>query len=177
MQWMRGAVAILGLAAAGCDQFTAPTDTGLGSPGDLASPPAPVADLEDFRGRSYSDFVAAHEGRFGPEALALSAPDGARLDRIMAGASGMPLRGGGVEALVFRGCAESGCADGLGVVAVDAENGAVFVGLRNGPNEDVLIPNDRLEALLRLNAPNRDWTGVAVDESPTQTPPGVPAQP
>jgi hypothetical protein len=79
--------------------------------------------------------------------------------------AGQLLGGGGAEALVFRGCAETGCNDGAAVVAIDTATGAAFVAVHDAGGAEVLTPNDRLEALLRLNSPSRRWD----DPAPTQT--------
>jgi len=73
--------------------------------------------------------------------------------------------GGGAQALVFRGCAEAGCADGRAVVAIDTASGAVFAAVRDAAGAEVLTSNDRVEALLRLNSPTRAWD----DPAPSQT--------
>lgn len=167
MRWVRGSVAVLAVTTAGCDQM-AGRDAGPG-PGSAvaAAIGQPVADLATYNGRSYADFVAGHQDRFSPDALGLVPADAQRLDDAMAASSSAVLDGGGAAALVFRGCAASGCSDGVAVVAVDAATGATFVGVRDGAGKDVLAPNERLEALLRLNAPTRDWA----DAGPTQNPP------
>lgn len=154
-----GESVILVLAIAGCG----PVGGSATAPemGPAAAAAAPAMDFSDYAGRSYADFLAAHQDRFGPDALGLSVEEAARLRRVMAGATGAALEGGGAEALVFRGCAETGCADGVGVVAIDAATGAAFVGVKDSAGKVVLAPNDRLEALLRLNAPTRDWLDAA----------------
>jgi len=73
------------------------------------------------------------------------------------GQPGEVLAGGGAQALVFGGCADTGCADGRSVVAIDLATGDAFVGVHDAGGRDVLEPNDRLEALLRLNSPTRSW--------------------
>jgi hypothetical protein len=173
MKWLRASAAILSVAAAGCDRL-------------IERPPAPgpasaqaalaadaVANIEAYRGRSYAEFAAAHAARFSAETLGLGTADRARLERAMVGDAGVVLEGGGAQALVFRGCAASGCADGVAVVAIDAATGAAFVGVRDGAGKDVLAPNDRLEALLRLNAGTRDW----IDARPAQQAPATLPQP
>ena len=72
-------------------------------------------------------------------------------------ASSAVLSGGGAEALVFQGCAETGCADGLAIVAIDVATGTAFVGVKDAEGAEILTPNDRIEALLRLNSPTRSW--------------------
>lgn len=177
MQWVRGAILMVLAAAAGCDRLRAAGPAAPPAAERPAPEAQPIADLEAFNGRTYRDFAAAHSARFSAAGLGLSAEDGARLERIMSQSNGALLQGGGAEALVFRGCAESGCADGLGVVAVDAATGVVFVALKEPAGEDILIPNERLEALLRLNAPSRNWADVATAPPARQTTPATLNQP
>lgn len=160
-----GLAAAIAMGAAGCDRLN------LGPPPAEPAPvtPAPAApgvdpDLGTHAGETYPAFVAASGARYAPDQLGLTAGDRARLWRAMAAANaGELLTGGGAEALVFRGCAESGCGEGTAIVAVDTATGAAFAGVRDAGGADVLAPNDRLEALLRLNAPTRNW----VDAAPT----------
>src|SRR5690554_977188 len=103
MQRGMGAIAMAVLAVAGCDQARPPTDAAAPAAEAPLPVATPVADLEAFSGRPYADFAAAHAERFNHQALGLSAEDGARVDRVMGGAPGVLLQGGGAEALVFRG--------------------------------------------------------------------------
>ncbi len=166
MRWnllRSGLVAAACWCAAGCDRLS------LGPP---VAEPAPVTPsqagqpvdpaLGTHAGEIYSDFVAASGARYAPDQLGLTAADRARLWRAMATATGGELlTGGGAEALVFRGCAEAGCGEGAAIVAVDTATGAAFAGVRDGGGADVLAPNDRIEALLRLNSPTRNWDDPA----------------
>jgi len=161
------AAAILALGA--CDQLS---ELGIGPPPAVSAPPTPppapavIADLRPHAGQLYSDFAAAEGARYSPEQLGLNAGDRARLWRALAIATAGRLeQGGGAEALVFRGCAETGCEEGRAVVAIDTASGAVFAAVRDTGGEEVLAPNDRVEALLRLNSPTRAWD----DPAPTQT--------
>ena len=170
MQWVRGGVAVLAVMAAGCDQM-AGRRAGPGPAAAVAAPVAnPVVDLASYRGRSYADFVTAYQDRFSPAALGITAADEGRLQHAAAASSGALLQGGGAEALVFRGCAAHGCGEGVAVVAVDAAGGA-FVGVRDDAGKDVLAPNDRLEALLRLSTPTRDWADAGAVQPSPETPP------
>jgi hypothetical protein len=170
MQWVRGSVAVLAVTATGCDQIAGREV----APGPAAAVAAPVAnrvvDLESYGGRSYPDFVTAHQERFSPAALGITAADEGRLQHATAVSSGALLQGGGLQALVFRGCAANGCGEGVAVVAIDAAGGA-FVGVRDDAGKDVLATNDRLEALLRLNTPTRDWADAGPLQQPPETPP------
>jgi len=152
---MSGAVLAGAVLLGGCDLL----------PSQSAPPAAPApaaaatADpaLPEQAGSSYSDFATALAGRYSPDTLGLSAADRARLWRAMAVSESTMMEGGGAGALVFQGCAESGCGDGLAVVAVDTTTGGAFVGVVDTGGRDVLIPNDRVEALLRLSSPTRNW--------------------
>jgi hypothetical protein len=169
--WAAVTVAVV-LGAAGCDEF------GLG-PEKAASAPAPAPvtvdpSLRSHAGESYSAFVGTVGVHYAPDALGLAAGDRARVWRAMATASGgQILSGGGAEALVFQGCADTGCGDGRAVVAIDLATGDTFVGVRDVGGADVLSPSDRLEALLRLNSPTRAWD----NPEPAQNPAPTAAQP
>ncbi len=129
--------------------------------------PAPAAaeastaapDVRPFVGRSYAEMIASPGlERYAPANLGLSAEEQARFDRVTASpAVGVAASGGGLEAVVFSGCAAGGCLDGLGVVAIDPATGEVFVGVSDMSGAAVLVPNERLEALLRLTSPSRTW--------------------
>ncbi|MEZ5960550.1 MAG: hypothetical protein R3C30_09025 [Hyphomonadaceae bacterium] len=164
-----GLAAAAALALGGCDQLSA---LGIGPPPAASAPaePAPVpqaiADLRPYEGEVFSDFAAAEGARYSPEQIGLNSVDRTRLWRALAvAAPGRLEQGGGAEALVFRGCSEVGCEDGRAVVAIDTATGAVFVAVRDAGGADVMAPNDRLEALLRLNSPTRTWD----DPAPRQT--------
>jgi len=157
------------LAVAGCDQLS---QLGIGPPPAVSAPAAPppappvIADLRPHAGQFYTDFAAAEGARYSPEQIGLNAADRARLWRALATATpGRLEQGGGAEALVFRGCAETSCEDGRAVVAIDTSTGAVFAAVRDAGGAEVLTPNDRVEALLRLNSPSRAWD----DPAPMQT--------
>lgn len=136
----------------------------------VAPPSAVDPQLRNYAGESYPTFVATAGASYSPDALGFVAADRARLWRAMASpAGGGLLDGGGTEALVFQGCAETGCAEGAAVVAIDTGNGAVFAGVRDAGGVDILASNERLEALLRLNSPSRSWDNLAPASS-TATP-------
>ncbi|ANP44592.1 hypothetical protein ATE48_00950 [Candidatus Viadribacter manganicus] len=123
-------------------------------------------DLQPHAGDLYSDFAAQEGARYSPEQLALNAADRARLWRAMASSTPGRLEGGGgAQALVFRGCAESGCDEARSVIAIDTRTGLAFAAVKDAAGSVVLVANDRVEALLRLNSPTRDWA----DPAPTQT--------
>jgi hypothetical protein len=75
------------------------------------------------------------------------------------------VEGGGAEVLVFRGCAETGCEAGLAVVGIDVATGGVFAGVRDAGGAEVLAPNERVEALLRLHAPTRRWSDLVLTQT------------
>lgn len=161
--------AVLGVAAfvvAGCDQLGLGPPAAVSAPANEPAPPPAIADLRSHAGAIYSDFAAGEGARYSPDQLGLNAADRARLWRAMVVPTvGQLEDGGGAEALVFRGCAESGCIDGAAVVAIDTETGMAFAAVRDAGGAEILTPNDRVEALLRLNSPNRRWD----DPAPTQT--------
>jgi hypothetical protein len=141
-------------AVGGCGQL-APERT---APGPAPATAAETPDLRPHAGETYADFVAAAGADYTPDALGIPAADRARLWRGMAeSAPGALLTGGGAEALVFRGCSEQGCEEGVSVVAIDVSTGSVFAGVRDVGGADDLAPNARVEALLRLNSPTRAW--------------------
>jgi hypothetical protein len=115
------AAAALGLGA--CDRLGLGPQTAEPAPATQAPAVAvPVVDpaLRSHAGEDYAAFVAASGARYAPDELGLSAGDRVRVWRAMAAAeAGEVLSGGGAEALVFRGCAETGCGDGVAIVAVD----------------------------------------------------------
>jgi hypothetical protein len=53
---------------------------------------------------------------------------------------------------------------------VDLATGDPFVGVRDVGGADVLEPNDRLEALLRLNSPTRSWDDPQPAPPPQERP-------
>ncbi len=151
------AVAVLGVG--GCDQL------GLG-PHRAASQAPPVTpvvesfpDLRAQTGKTYADFVVQPEmERYSLTALGLSHDEQARFTFSMANqAVGILATGGGSEALVFSGCAPSGCLEGLSVVAINVVTGEAFVGVSDMRGAATLTPNDRLEVLLRLTSPSQTW--------------------
>ncbi len=161
------------LALVGCDQLSA---VGLGPRPAVSAPvnePAPqaVADFRPLAGTIYADFIGGEGARYSPEQLGFNAADRERLRRTMAApVVGRLEQGGGAEALVFRGCAAGGCQDGASVIAIDTSTGAVFAALRDEHGSEVLAPNDRVEALLRLNSPTRAWDDpAAMQTASTET--------
>ena len=150
------------LAGAGCERLA------LGPPQAASAPSAArgtqdVPDLRPFAGATFEEFLAqpGMEG-YAPAALGLSEADAMRLEAAMARPAPAPLAsGGGAEAIVFSGCAAAGCDQGRGVVAIDLETGAAFVGVRDASGETEFRPNPRVEALLRLTSPSRRWDDPA----------------
>ncbi|QGZ95248.1 hypothetical protein [Terricaulis silvestris] len=141
-------------AAGGCGQL-APERT---APGPAPALAAVAPDVSPHAGQTYSEFVAAAGASYSPDALGIPAADRVRLWRGMAEATPSALlTGGGAEALVFRGCSEQGCEEGVSIVAIDVATGVAFAGVRDVGGADVLAPNERVEALLRLNSPTRAW--------------------
>jgi hypothetical protein len=157
MSWTlpRSVIFASALGAAACGQL---------APERAMPAPAPavasedIPDLRPHAGETYAVFVAAAGARYTPDSMGIPGADRARLWRGMAAAApAVLLTGGGAEALVFKGCSEQGCEDGSAIVAIDVATGAAFAGVRDVGGSDVLAPNERLEALLRLNSPTRSW--------------------
>jgi hypothetical protein len=146
------------LSAAGCDQLALGPEKAVSQPPATPVTAEEIPDLRPLAGQTYPNFVAGEGARYTPDALGVAATDRTRLWRAMAEpAPGVLLTGGGAEALVFRGCSEQGCDQGASIVAIDVSTGAVFAGVRDVGGADVLTPNERVEALLRLNSPTRGW--------------------
>jgi hypothetical protein len=164
--FLRVGLAASFLAVSGCDQLGLGPHEAVSAPANEPTPVHAIADLRPHAGDLYSNFAAAEGARYSPDQLGLNAADRARLWRAMAApAAGQLISGGGAEALVFRGCAETSCDDGTAVVAIDTATGAAFAAVSDAGGTEVLAPNERVEALLRLNSPTRRWDGPA----PTQT--------
>ncbi|MEZ6021880.1 MAG: hypothetical protein R3C16_00260 [Hyphomonadaceae bacterium] len=99
---------------------------------------------------------------FTASGIGLSEPDQGRLNQAMAESEpGFIASGGGVQALVFRGCAAPGCDAGRAVHAIDLASGDVFIGVSDAAGAEALAPNERIEALLRLSSPTRRWDDPA----------------
>lgn len=156
--------------ASGCDRLVRAPEQAAPTPAPAEASPFDSAAVRAEAGKTYSTFVAEPAGvTYAPEALGIAATDRARLWRGMAAPTeGQIFTGGGVEALVFRGCAETGCLDGASIVAVDTGNGEVFAAVRDVGGADVLAPNDRVEALLRLNSPTQSWEDAAPHQQTAQ---------
>ncbi len=157
MSWIlpRSLIMTAALGAAACDRLA--SERAAPVPASAAASEE-VPDLRPHAGETYADFVAAAGVRYTPDSMGIPAADRARLWRGMATATpGELLTGGGAEALVFKGCSDQGCADGFAIVAIDVATGAAFAGVRDVGGADVLAPNERIEALLRLNSPTRSW--------------------
>jgi hypothetical protein len=141
---------------AGCERL------GLGPESAKSSPAAPAAEAPEVRGHageSLQEFLSQPEmERYQLEALGLTAGEAARFEASMSPATpGELVSGGGAEALAFTGCAAAGCDEGVAILAVDAATGAAFVGVRDEQGADVLMPNPRIEALLRLSSASGQW--------------------
>lgn len=159
MKWVfaRGALVAAVLMLVGCGQV------GLGPRHADSAPVATaqtVPDFSSYAGQSYTDFTAepGMERYSLPELGVDGTVEAQRFNHAMANPQpGLIAGGGGAEALVFSGCAPSGCLEGLSVVAIDVGTGDVFVGVSDMGGVARLAPNDRLEALLRLTSPSQSW--------------------
>jgi hypothetical protein len=153
-----GLVALAVLAAASCNRAAQEQQAGS-APSASVAPTYLDPDIRPFAGRVYAEF-AEIDGmrRYSVASLRLNAPERARFDAGMAVQEpSVVASGGGAEALVFSGCAVSGCAHGRSVLAIDTRTGATFVGVAGQGGSEALIPNDRLEALLRVTSPSMRW--------------------
>jgi hypothetical protein len=146
------------LTAAGCERLGLGPDAADSAPVKAAQAPTGL-DLTPHDGELYVDFMAQPGmERYSLQALGVPDDDRARFEAAMPGETPAQLAsGGGAEALVFSGCAQTGCSGGMAVLAIDAASGAVFVGVRDALGADELVPNDRVEALLRLTSPRGRW--------------------
>jgi hypothetical protein len=103
--------------------------------------------------------------RFGLDKLDLAPSERTRMTRAMAVSQPSRLiSGGGAEALVFTGCAQAGCEVATSVVAIGG-HGETFAGVRDGAGVSEFIPDDRMEALLRLNSPTRRWDDSGISST------------
>jgi len=108
--------------------------------------------------------------RYALTRLDLSDDERARLSRDLVDAQPSRLVvGGGAQALVFVGCARAGCDAGQAVLAFGSQ-GETFVGVRDQGAGEEFLPDDRMEALLRLaSASGRWWDDPGGAEAPPQT--------
>jgi hypothetical protein len=152
-----GALAVL--AVVGCDRVGLEPAPAASAPSAAAAPTYLDPDIRPFAGRDYAAFSQIDGLRqYSVASLRLSAPERARFEAGMAVQEpSVVAAGGGAEALVFSGCAVSGCAHGRSVLAIDTRTGATFVGVAGQGGSEALIPNDRLEALLRVTSPTMRW--------------------
>ena len=145
-------------AVGACSQATVGPQPAASAPMEGVEAAA-APDYAAYAGQLYPAVAAdAVMARYSLEALAIPAAEKARFEHAMSNAlPGVLAGGGGAQALVFSGCAPSGCLEGLSVVAIDVRSGEVFVGVSDQAGADKLVPNDRLEALLRLTSPSQNW--------------------
>jgi len=158
MTWWR--IGILAAAVAiggGCDRVSLAPPQAASAP--IAVEEAQTADLRASEGKSYAEFVAQPGmARYRLSALGLAGADIARFDAGMAVEEpAFVSSGGGARALVFAGCSISGCPHARSVLAIDLETGDAFVGVAGAGAAEALIPNDRIEALLRVTSPTMRW--------------------
>ncbi|MBC7770810.1 MAG: hypothetical protein H7124_18665 [Phycisphaerales bacterium] len=146
------------LGAAACGQATLGPQQAVSAPVERADATS-IPDFRPHEGQTYAAFAGEPAmQRYALNELGLTDVERARFSHSMSTAApGLIAAGGGAEALIFSGCAPSGCLEGLSVVAVDVGTGDVFIGVSDQHGAEELIPNDRLEALLRLTSPSRTW--------------------
>jgi hypothetical protein len=153
-----GAAALTALGIAGCERLgLGPHRADSAQPAAVEEPAAP--DLRPHDGEFYADFTAQPGlERYGVEALGLGEAEQSRVQAALSARTEARLvMGGGAEALVFAGCAQTGCSEGMTVLAIDVATGTAFLGVRDVQGADVLVPNARVEALLRLSSTARRW--------------------
>ncbi len=133
-------------------------------------PPLPRGpDVRPFEGQTFPEFLS-QEGmaQFELAALGLADRDIRRFQAAHGQASPSHwVVGGGVEALVFYGCSSEGCDAATSVLAVDGVTGETFVGVRDAAGAEILVPNLRLEALLRLGSTTGAWDDPTPRAQPT----------
>jgi hypothetical protein len=147
------------MAVIGCDQVGLAPKAARSAPVQAAAP-APMPDFRTAVGQDYRAFAARPEmAAYTAPGFGLSDSDRARFESAMAVSAGPSwiATGGGAEALVFAGCADTGCDVGRAVLAIDVATGAAFVGAVDAQGTETLVPNPRVEALLRLSSPSRAW--------------------
>jgi hypothetical protein len=149
------AVALGAATIAGCDGASPPR----APEGVSTERVRPETQIQSFAGQTYDAFAA--EPQFQRYSIAALSPGEAsreRFEHAMANrAVGVLVSGGGSQALVFSGCAPSGCLEGLSVIAIDTQTGEVFAGVSDMAGQERLVENVRLEALLRLTSPSQTW--------------------
>ncbi len=158
IQLRSGVVILVAAALSGCGQANLGPQSAVSAPSVTSATPVP--DFAAHAGETYAAFVAqpATAAYSLTELGVAETPGAGRFEHAMAHpAPGLVASGGGVEALVFSGCAPTGCLEGLSVVAIDVATGDVFVGVSDMAGTEKLVPNDRLEALLRLTSPSQSW--------------------
>ncbi len=159
MHWLwnlRAAGVALILAVAGCDQgvVAPPSITGPG-PAEAHADPG----LRAHEGQSYAEFSAVPElARYAPAGLGIGEAGQRRFERAMSqSAPGWIVEGGGLSALVIVGCDASACADAAAILAIDLASGEAYGAVRDASGRDVLLGNDRLQALVEATTPADRW--------------------
>ncbi|MGE0595198.1 MAG: hypothetical protein AB7P07_02435 [Hyphomonadaceae bacterium] len=152
--WILLAAGAVAAGVAGCEQAAAPNPV-TAAPAEAAAAPS---DLAAYEGTSFAEFISAAGANYAPQSLNISDASRARLARAMGvSAPAFNIEGGGAEALVFVGCAETDCAAAAGIVAVDRATGAPFAAVRDAAGQAILVANPRLEALIEATSPANRW--------------------
>ena len=161
------ALAIL-VAATACDR--GPNSNTVAPEAD--TPVAEAVDLASHAGQNFDAFVGSPGmDRFSLEKLDLAPNERTRLAHAMTVLHPSRLiSGGGAQALVFTGCGQTGCDASVAVMAIGSR-GETFVGVRDAEGASEFIPDDRMEALLRLNSPARNWDDPGLTQPPSDAPP------
>jgi hypothetical protein len=80
----------------------------------------------------------------------------------------------GTKAFIVVGCEAGACAQAAGILAIDTETGDLYAAVRDETGRNVLINNDRLQAIVEATTPADRWDdpdawadGAPTEESPT----------
>ncbi len=152
-------LAFAALSLGACGQIVLGPPEAVSASADRQAPREPQPDFQSHAGETYAEFSSQEAmRRYSLAGLGVAGAEADRFNHAMTHqVEGVVANGGGVQALVFSGCAPTGCLEGLSVVAVDVTTGEAFVGVSDMGGTAELVPNDRLEALLRLTSPSQSW--------------------
>jgi hypothetical protein len=157
---------------AACDAATTANVAPAPAPATAAAPPP---DLQPFVGQSYTDLITAEPtARYSAANLDMSDAARVRFARAMSlSAPAWMVEGAGTKAFIVVGCEAGACTQSAGILVIDTETGDVYAAVRDQEGRNVLINNDRLQALVEATSPadlwdDPDaWAQGAPGESPT----------
>ena len=121
--------------------------------------PAAPPDLRPHVGQSYTDLVISPDTqRYAVPNLGLTAIEQARFAQAMSlSAPAWIAEGGGEEAFIVVGCRAGACPEAAGILAIDTVTGETYAAVRDRAGRDILLANDRLEALIAATSPADRW--------------------